>query len=353
MDNSEFTKILSHAFALLKNSDPIFQPTAFWAAASQQLADEIISMGIENFRQSPSALNYFVPTYGMPFNGHTEHSIAELTKALAFASNSKVSLSLQCFLSGYEHALADYRVLLASESLVKTAPYLQNFSESTYGNPKEHFCFDDKFYSRSALNYLLGLAFLKKHIDASALRTVMEIGGGFGSLGEILVKTGTNEIQYIDIDIPPTSCVALAYLATVFGVDKVYDGNLVLDSRPLAITSLPQISVFNSWQIAQLEGEIDLFVNFISFQEMEPSVVANYLKYVKRLKPRWILLRNLREGKQIKKENQLGVELPILGEDYITMLSEYQLHARQVWPFAYKTVDGFHSELMLFNLKEF
>ena len=59
------------------------------------------------------------------------------------------------------------------------------------------------------------------------------------------------------------------------------------------------------WQIEKLKGKIDLFVNFISFQEMEPEVVKNYLLKVINLKPKYILLRNLREGKQIKKKIKL------------------------------------------------
>lgn len=351
MNNAEFARNITQAFALLKKQDPLFQPTAFWADASEKLATEIVNTGIESFRQSTSALGYFVPTYGMPFNGHTEESITELHKALDAPAQSKISLALQRFLSGYEHALADYRVLMAAETLDTKSPKLKDFSESQFGNPKEHFEFDDKRFSRSALNYLLGLAFLKKYVDTSNLKTVLEIGGGFGSLGEILVKTSNSPIQYIDIDIPPTSCVAYAYLASVFGHQQVCDGLALTEQTSLAIEELPHLSVLNSWQIAQLEGEIDLFVNFISFQEMEPAVVSNYLKHVKRLRPKWILLRNLREGKQIKKDNQPGVEIPILADDYVAMLEGYDLLTRQVWPFAYKTVDGFHSELLLFTLK--
>lgn len=350
MDNAEFAHNITQAFTLLKNQDPLFQPTAFWADASEKLAADIVDSGIGNFRQASSALGYFVPTYGMPFNGHTEQSIAALHSALSAPVQSKISVALHRFLSGYEHALADYRVLMAAETLDTQSPYLQHFSESTFGNPKEHFEFNQQLFSRSALNYLLGLAFLKKHVDTNALKTVLEIGGGYGSLGEIVAKTGAAPIKYIDIDIPPTSCVAYAYLAAVFGTDKVANGLALTAQTQLAIAALPQLSVLNSWQITQLEGEIDLFVNFISFQEMEPAVVLNYLKHVKRLKPKWILLRNLREGKQIKKDHQPGVEIPILADDYIAMLDGYKLLARQVWPFAYQTVDGFHSELLLFTL---
>lgn len=120
------------------------------------------------------------------------------------------------------------------------------------------------------------------------------------------------------------------------------------------IDELSSCSVFNSWDIERLVGTIDLFVNFISFQEMEPHIVNNYLNHIKRLNAKWILLRNMREGKQIKKTHDgVGVEIPIKKDDYLRMIEDkYSLVATSVFPFGYKTVDGFYSELLLFKRKE-
>ena len=86
---------------------------------------------------------------------------------------------------------------------------------------------------------------------------------------------------------------------------------------------------------------------------MEPHVVSNYLNHVARLKTEWILLRNMKEGKNIRKDkNSVGVEIPILSDDYLTMLPAYELVERSVVPFGYKTVDNFHSELLLLRLKK-
>ena len=63
---------------------------------------------------------------------------------------------------------------------------------------------------------------------------------------------------------------------------------------------LLQFSFFlPNWKIEDLRGSIDLFVNFISFQEMEPHIDSNYVLHVQRLSPNGVLLRNLREGKQL------------------------------------------------------
>nr|VFJ67812.1 MAG: hypothetical protein BECKDK2373B_GA0170837_11991 [Candidatus Kentron sp. DK] len=80
--------------------------------------------------------------------------------------------------------------------------------------------------------------------------------------------------------------------------------------------------------------------------------MENYLAHVTRLGAEWILLRNIREGKQVRKENDdVGVDIPILSEDYLAMLSEYELVERNVLPFGYQTVDGYHSEILLMRRK--
>ena len=159
----------------------------------------------------------------------------------------------------------------------------------------------------------------------------MEIGGGFGTLGEILLGDERNEIFYINLDIPPVAFVSTYYLQNVFTNKKIADYENLRNREILDISTLKsEFDAINtcSWQIEKLEGKIDLFVNFISFQEMEPEVVNNYCKHIRKLNPEFILLRNIEEGKKKKDENTIyGVEKPILADDYDAFFPEYDLVA--------------------------
>jgi putative sugar O-methyltransferase len=347
MDSLE---MLDLALSKMKAQKPIYQPTAFWAAASERIAQELTDMGITQFRRLPTATSYFVPNYSGPASGLSHVQAEMLTLALheKHPNSSKAHQALKQFISGRQTALADYRVLLASDR-PKQLPLLHAFSENEYGQPLEQLVWNGQRYSRSSLNYLLGLCFLKAHLGEDVPRTVLEIGGGFGTLGEIWAQSNIPGWKYIDIDIPPTQYVADQYLKAVLGRDQVTGFNDLPEEQDIPIEQLRPASVLCSWQIEQLQGEVDLFVNFISFQEMEPDVVANYLHHVDRLKARWVLLRNMREGKQIQKDGHEGVKTPIRSDDYVQMLPNYQLVARNVHPFGYETVDGFHSELQLFK----
>lgn len=345
---------LSIAREDMKVQSELYRPSAFWDEASSYIVGELCKLGVENFRSMPKALGFFVPTYGTPGNSFSKEQAIKIQESFSheYPSAKKPQLALEQFLSGYLSALSDYRVLLAADNNQRL-PHLHTFSESVVGGPVEHFEFDTRYFSRSSLNYLLGLALLKKHLGDDLPRTVLEIGGGFGTLGEVLSSAGIDDLRYIDIDIPPTSFVAQYYLSEVLGKDNVATYLQTRDQDLIEISSLPQASVLCSWQIERLQGKVDLFVNFISFQEMEPHIVRNYLAHVERLGTRWILLRNMREGKQVRKvAGSVGVETPIISDDYLKMLPGYELVERNVLPFGYRTVDGYHSELLLLRRKK-
>lgn len=354
MPDSHSYPELDLARADMSAQNELYRPSVFWDEASSRIVEELREHGIHRFRGLPNTLGFFVPTFGTPGNSFTPAQVGELQSTLrsAHPQAQKAQLGLDQFLSGEAAALADYRVLLAADCPQKL-PHLHTFSESTVGEPQEHFEFEGRRFSRSALNYLLGLSLLKKHLGPEEVpRTVLEIGGGFGTLGEVLASAGIEGLHYVDIDIPPTSFVAQYYLSQALGAEQVTTYAQTRDQAEIEIESLTPISVLCAWQIEKLRGQVDLFVNFISFQEMEPPIVQNYLSHVARLKTRWVLLRNMREGKQLRKAGGwAGVDTPILSDDYLAMLPDYELVERNVHPFGYRTVDGYHSELLLLRRK--
>ena len=352
MHSAETFTALDQAFADMQQQNDLYKPSTFWADASVKIAAALKQHGVENFRRIADTLIFFVPTYGCPGNSFTPQMQSALQRYIeqSFPDAIKAHKTIELLLSGYQSALADYRVFLAADNPA-TSPRLSDFSESDFGNPVEQFEFDGRKFSRSSLNYLLGLQLLKQYLD-SDIHTVLEIGGGFGTLGEILAKSDIPKLRYIDIDIPPTSFVAEQYLKAALPQRTVTSYMDTRNQDSIDIAQLADIAVLASWQLPKLHGQVDLFVNFISFQEMEPHIVKNYFQHVDRLNTKWILLRNIREGKQVKKhKDDLGVEQPIRSDDYITMLPNYSLITRQVHPFGFKTVDNFHSELLLFKRK--
>ncbi|UTJ06365.1 putative sugar O-methyltransferase [Arcobacter roscoffensis] len=341
-------------FEDMSKQKEVYRPTTFWEEGSKVIVKEIKEQGVENFRSLKTTRGFFVPNYSYSEYYENENLYNETKVELKKAtSDAKSNTRFDFLLSGKLQAFSDYRVLKGSN--IESSPYTSKVSESNVGQPLEQFNFDNRNFSRSFLNYLLGLNFLKKHVDSSTIKNVMEIGGGFGTLGEILLGDERNDIFYINADIPPVSFVSSYYLKEVFGKENIADYGDLHKEEVLEIDKLKQsYKAVNlcSWQIEKLKGKIDLFVNFISFQEMEPDVVNNYCKYIRDLAPQFILLRNIQEGKKKRDEDTIyGVETPILGDDYDSFLPEYELKANDSEIFGFKTEDNFHSQLRLYVRK--
>ena len=339
----------------MKQADEYYQPTHFWQHGASTLQAELESKGIEQFRSLKGALSFFVPTYlfhGWATQADKYHNMLDMCQG-QLKNDTKAWLSMQDFLSGEMHARSDFRVYKASESL--KAPYTDQFSESQVGSPIEQFEFDGRKFSRSSLNYLLGLNFLKQQIKDVPINTVLEIGGGFGSLGEILLSDNRNKTFYMNVDIAPTCLFSTYYLQSIFGNDNIADYQSIKMMEDPSLNNLSaryQGAVLCPWQLPQITGDLDLFINFISFQEMEPDIVANYLKHVARLNCKYVLLRNLKEGKQLATDgSHTGVKKPIKSDDYDTFLPDYQLVSTNVIPFGFQTIDNFNSELKLYKRK--
>jgi len=338
----------------MQNQDELYKPTSFWEYGSKLLIDEIEQYDIKDFRSLRITRSFFVPGYSAAdYLINKNKYDPTIDKFDKIVQDKRFVIRLQRVFNGYASAFCDFRVLKSSN--IDKKPYLNKISESTVGNPIEQHTFENRNFSRSFFNYALGLSFLKKTVDISNINTVMEIGGGFGTLGEILLGDDRNNIFYINADIPPVGFVSSYYLQEVFGKNNIACYDTTKDLETIDIDKFKQTyKALNlcSWQIEKLQGQIDLFVNFISFQEMEPDVVQNYCNHIDRLKPKYILLRNILEGKRKQsKDFQAGVKEPILGNDYDKFLPNYELIATDSAIYGFITEDNFHSQLRIYKRK--
>jgi len=266
---------------------------------------------VDSFRSHPSAHYYYVPL----FKGSAP-VIKAADRILAITGPAALRDKLM------NVPLAEFSFAVVDSLDPGGEPRL-DIDEATWGRPVEQLVFDGRRHSRSLLNYQRGLVALKRSLPDLKLRRVVEIGGGFGTLGEIL--SATPGITYVDVDIPPLAFVAARYLQAVVGRDRVLDYSATRDADSIDIADIDQ-AVLCAWQLPRLQGEIDLFVNFISFQEMEPHVVENYVSHVKRLAPRAVLLRNSVTGKQVAQGSGVGVRQPTTRAHYLEFFGdEYEL----------------------------
>ena len=186
--------------------------------------------------------------------------------------------------------------------------------------------------------------------DTTHLCSVLEIGGGYGTFGEILLKAN-NESFYVDVDIPPVAAVATYYLNEIFGSENVLSYDRSREISEISLESLKtkyKCVVLCPWQLPKVTGTVDLFANFISFQEMEPDIVQNYISLVQPITKHFVLLRNSKYGKKIaEKPGEMGVKKPVTTDSIIQMFNQFKVIGRNSVIFGNTNEKtNFHSEVI-------
>ena len=297
-----------------------YKTTNFWKHVAPAILGDLNGLGFSSFRQHPSAKHFYVPCY--PDDG-----------------------------DGSAMAKREYQIVKNFDISFRE-PKLNKISESQVGNPAQQFEFEGNLYSRSLLNYLRGLVYLKSLVDTGTINFVLEIGGGYGTLGEIFLKSDFDRYFYVNVDIPPLAYISTRYLEEVFGRENVAGYDVTKEMEVIDVAEMSKkykAMVLCSWQLPRLQGSFELFVNYISFQEMEPEVVENYAMHVNRLVKSYILLRNQRSGKQVaKKAGDFGVLEPVTREHYLKFFSDFDLVGVDSKTFG-EEKGGFASEVMVLS----
>lgn len=307
---TRWTALTERLLEELQQCDPIYRPTTFWGPGVETLLDDLRVHGPETFKSWPSANTWFYPTYGPVF---APGMVSALFNA-AFRLQPAVRRAwLSTSLLGGHQARRDFDVVRLAWDQERWPFDLTGIAESETGIPPQSYRFGPDaagVWTRPYLNYLLCLAAVSRHVDAPP-RRFLELGGGYGVLGEIVLARDA-EATYVDLDLPPLLTVASFYLDRLFG-DRVllYEGLPGSGAIPAeASACLP------NWRIGDLRGTFDLFFNSHSFQEMEPDVVERYAEDVARLEATWVVSLNSVAGKPVRTgDNPVGVTSPVRSAD--------------------------------------
>ena len=140
--------------------------------------------------------------------------------------------------------------------------YLKNIRNQNIGNPPTVNYFNNEI----SIDYLLSteeMFFLDDVLKKS--KTVLEIGAGFGRLSHSIIQNFENIDRYIIVDL-----------------DEVLDLAKIYMSKVLNEQEFSKIDFISHKSIKELEGNvrIDISINIDSFQEIDESVVLDYLQFI-------------------------------------------------------------------------
>ena len=288
----EWSRLTEATLQGLETCDPVYRPTNFWGPGVRRLLGDLDQRGLPVFKSWPTAHSWFYPVYGNGFNNQTIGQTYEFALTVnPIARKTYVTSGL----NGSHEARRDFDAVRLSWDQQQWPFDLTGFGESRAGNPPQRYRFtgDDEIgWGRPYLNYLLCLAALSHHVDEPPT-SFLEIGGGYGVLGEIVMQRNP-DARYVNLDIPPLLTVSSYYLTTLFGKDRV---RTPLDLPADGPVTVGTTGCLPNWRVQDVEDTFDVFLNSFSFQEMEPDVVEHYIDTVTKKDVQYAVSLNSIQGK--------------------------------------------------------
>jgi putative sugar O-methyltransferase len=183
----------------------------------------------------------------------------------------------------------------------KSRDVLNETYDSVIGT-RQFISFDNKKVTRKYLQHVISLSILGHYTNINRIKSVLEIGGGYGGFCELFHKYHQLD-YYILIDIAPILYVSTQYLKACFP-GKVIDFREAKQMDTISANQLEnKILAIPPWMLKEIKVPIDLVWNSASFQEMEKDVVINYLSFVCRLTGA-IFICSLLDGQEVRDGRQ-------------------------------------------------
>jgi len=298
LDETVWHRMLDELLVDLDRCEPAYRPTNFWGPGVERLLAEARERGLEGFKSWPAARHWFYPRYGAGFN---PQRLDMMWRACQQGYPQMGRDRLTAMLDGTQEVVRDLHAVQLAWDQERWPFEILGHGESLIGQPPQPYRLtpQGEVWTKPYVNYLLCLAALSRHVHTPP-RSFLELGGGFGVLGEIVTARDA-EAAYVDCDIPPLVAIAAYYL------DRLHPGGVETPADlPVGPFGIDRLGAIPSWRLPDLRGTYEVFVNSYSFQEMEPDVVDNYVDLVAGLGVEYAVSLNSRAGKRRASAGRAG-----------------------------------------------
>jgi putative sugar O-methyltransferase len=293
----------------------IYQASKFWDKLNKLNIEWLKSDGLENFKRTVNNnyFNWMVNTKSAYFRNVARHFFAKAKrhprKLLALISTNVSEMHHRTYVSTNTQTTYFQRKIYALYLLFlyEYVRYHDEFGifnkleEPIVGNPivVEK---NGKRISQDISNSYMEYSYVRHALknDFSNVKTIVEIGGGYGRLGYLFHLLHQEEgVKIVLVDIPPALLVAQWYLRSVFPEARIMGyRNFTRFSEIEQDFKSSSICFLLPHQLELLqEGTIDLLINVSSLQEMSRKQINHYYDLIDKntryfYTKQWVLWEN-------------------------------------------------------------
>lgn len=275
----------------------VYQPGRYWTAYARRTARAIEQEGLDRFRAVPSIAKGYADVIiddpadlwgGDNWKGRLLQRVAHLGVVRRHL--------LRPYLSKLD---AQTTEIQAHKAEIYNARYADDMDEliggididTTRGGTRDVVDVAGREIASVYLRYAVQIASADRRVALDDVRSVCEVGGGFGASMHLLLERHPNVRKAVYVDIAPILYVGTQYLRSFFGsAVRDYRATRDLAEIRFADDDAREILCLAPWQLERVVADVELFWNSSSFREMDPGQVRLYAAQAKRLGARAILL---------------------------------------------------------------
>ena len=276
------------------NQEFLYKPGPYWENYSARITKAIKYYGLKNFKSNSLILNGYdeaipISPFDLVPTSPLKHMIRKIAQNPILSKFFHYPYDLKTIIKYSDH--------LFNQIVNYKSKYYNNILNDWYSKFLNKYSLPNTLAGKPHIintillnNNKIGAEYLTAFIDIhnyskvvnfDKIKTVFEIGGGYGAFAHSLLTIFPNIKKYIYLDIPPILYVGTQYLKYFFG-KNVKDYRQTSKYKKIHFSSDDKIEIIAlcPWQIEMVEAEVDFFWNSYSFQEMTRDILVNYLNYI-------------------------------------------------------------------------
>jgi putative sugar O-methyltransferase len=269
------------------------QPSKYWQSINEQHFGQL---DIRTFKRSLSQ-QYFT-FFLKPWDPQIKFLHSHLRKHDILTSIVKTLFSSKIKHETKKRSLAyTYLTILLWEYISCLLPKeLLNMEEPLLGSPLL-IKWRKRYVTQDLGNSLLEYHTISKGMVGSKMRTILELGAGYGRLAYVFIKQIPN-VQYIIADIPPALFIAQSYLSKVFEQKKIFHFRPFTSFAEIQKEySEAEICFFLPHQLNYLPSQsVDLCINISSLHEMTAEKIRYYFNLFSKLLSGYFYFKQWKES---------------------------------------------------------
>lgn len=260
-------------------------PSKYWGELNRKNLEQLKKYGYDNFKRT-IALNYFTWLV-LPVNEQIIYLIKNLPIQLLFKSAIRTILTERHEYFSLKQSLAyNFLTYMIFEYALRNdnMHLLDKVNEPIEGNPPRVYL-HNRLISQDLANSVLEFkSIFDSGIDIDSIKTIMELGAGYGRTAFVFLNLMPN-VRYFIVDIPPALYIAQKYLSNQFRRKKIFGFRSFRDYSEISEElDNSEIAFFLPNQLELLpEKVVDIFINISSLHEMRIDQNEYFFTEINRL----------------------------------------------------------------------